>query len=273
MIVGLVGALSAAVFFGVASVLQARGARAVPATGRIDPHGLLRVARQWPYLLGLVCDLAGFLAELTALRELPLFAVQAAVASSLAVTAIATAVLLGARLTHQEWIAVLAVCVGLAALGLSAGAEGARVDPRFRWGLAAATVVLVGAGLAAGRVRRGRCLLLGAVGGLGFGVVAVAARIVTGFSPRELVTDPAAYLMVVGGVVGFVCYTTALQSGPVTTATAGLVVGETVLPALIGVLLLGDGTRAGFAPVAVGGFLLAVAGALSLGRFGEPAQA
>jgi hypothetical protein len=36
------------------------------------------------------------------------------------------------------------------------------------------------------------------------------------------------------------------------------------------VVLLGDGTRAGFLWVAVVGFALAVAGALALARFGEP---
>jgi uncharacterized membrane protein YdcZ (DUF606 family) len=66
-------------------------------------------------------------------------------------------------------------------------------------------------------------------------------------------------------------FTTALQRGSVTTTTAAVVVAETLMPALIGVFLLGDGTRQGFTWVAVAGFVLAVAGALALARFGEPA--
>lgn len=54
-----------------------------------------------------------------------------------------------------------------------------------------------------------------------------------------------------------------------TTATAGLVIGETIGPALVGVIWLGDRTREGLAWLAVLGFAVAVAGALALARFGE----
>lgn len=68
--------------------------------------------------------------------------------------------------------------------------------------------------------------------------------------------------------------TTALQRGSVTTATAGLVIGETLGPAAVGVVWLGDRTRDGLEWLAVLGFLVAVAGALALARFGEaPAEA
>ena len=43
-------------------------------------------------------------------------------------------------------------------------------------------------------------------------------------------------------------------------------------PALIGVIFLGDTTRHGLAPVAVIGFVIAVASALALARFGEAGQ-
>ena len=52
-------------------------------------------------------------------------------------------------------------------------------------------------------------------------------------------------------------------------ATAMLVVGETGLPALLGILVFHDRTRPGFVPVAVIGFLCAVGGAVALSRFGE----
>jgi drug/metabolite transporter (DMT)-like permease len=313
MILSLGAAVAAAVFFGVAAALQARGAHAVPAgsaTG-VDPRVLVRVWRQWPFLVGLVLDLFGFVAQLVALRRLPLFAVQAGVAASLAVTAVTAALLLRMRVRGREWAAVAAVCAGLAALGLSAGAEGTpHTGWPFRWTLIAATAALALLGLAAARlfntghpegarhhegagqparpegaghhegggqparsVRSGqrRAVVLGCAGGLGFGIVAVAARVLPGFWPGQLVRDPAAYLVLVAGGLAFAFYTTALHGGSVTAATAGMVVGETVMPAAVGVLALGDGTRPGFVPVAVGGFVLAVAGALALGRFGEVA--
>jgi hypothetical protein len=60
----------------------------------------------------------------------------------------------------------------------------------------------------------------------------------------------------------------------VTTTTAALVITQTGLPALVGTLLLGDHVRAGLAPVAVAGFVLALLGALGLARFeaGAPTE-
>lgn len=72
-----------------------------------------------------------------------------------------------------------------------------------------------------------------------------------------------------GGGAAFLLLTTALERGSVTVATAGMVVGETVGPAAIGVVWLGDRTREGLAWLAVVGFVVAVAGALALARFGE----
>jgi hypothetical protein len=55
----------------------------------------------------------------------------------------------------------------------------------------------------------------------------------------------------------------------VTTAVAGMVIGETVGPALVGVAWLGDRTRAGLSWMVLTGFVIAVAAALALSRFGE----
>ena len=74
--------------------------------------------------------------------------------------------------------------------------------------------------------------------------------------------------MVAGGVA-LLSYSIALQRGSVTQATAPLVVGETVAPAIVGLLLLGDHPRAGWEVAAVVGFVLAVGGALALSRHGE----
>jgi hypothetical protein len=84
-----------------------------------------------------------------------------------------------------------------------------------------------------------------------------------------LLRDPAAYAVVAAGIVSFVFYATALEGGSVTVATAAVVLAETLPPALIGVVFLGDKTRPGLEPVAVAGFLFAVVSAVMLARFGE----
>ena len=269
---GLLCALGAAIAYGVASVMQAVAAQATD-TGAdgVDPKLLVRVLGQWKFVLGLALDILGFVAQIAALHVLPLFVVQAALAASLAVTAVA-ARFLGVRLGRREWAAVAVVCAGLALLGAAAESEGS--DPvglGFRLGLIGAVVVLAGAGIAAGKAnRRVRTPALGLVAGLSFGVVAIAGRIIPSLAPLDLLTDPATYTVAVAGGMAMLFYATALQRGSVTTSTAMMVLGETVFPSLVGVLVLGDRTRPGFTVPAIAGFVLAVAAALALARFGEP---
>ena len=120
-----------------------------------------------------------------------------------------------------------------------------------------------------------RTLALGTIAGFGFGAVGIAARVLNGFAPLTLLRDPAAYAVAAAGIVSFVFYATALEGGSVTVATSAVVLAETLPPALVGVLFLGDTTRPGMTPVAAAGFLLAVASAVTLARFGEagPARA
>ncbi|MDI1466178.1 hypothetical protein QEZ54_34900 [Catellatospora sp. KI3] len=271
LVVSLVGALAAAVCFGLASVMQAVGMRRMSAASGPDVQLLLRALRNWLFIAGTLVDLLGFGFELLALRRLPLFLVQAAVASSLAVTAIAASVVMRERLGRWEWLAVGSVCAGLAALGVSAGHEGAHAVPRgFYLALGGCLAGLGLLGAAAGRLpARLRTVAMGACAGLCFGVLALAARTLPELSPARLLREPAAYLVAASGLVAFLLWTSALSGGSVTTATAGMVVGETLLPALTGVLVLGDGARPGFVPVALTGFVLAVGGALALARFGE----
>ncbi|MEU0245731.1 DMT family transporter [Streptomyces sp. NPDC006235] len=267
----MVCALGAAVCFGTATVLQAMAARAVAGGPGGDVALLWRALRQWRYLVGLGMDGLGFLLQIIALRSVPIYAVGAALAASLAVTAVVAARLLRVRLSRLEWAAVGVVCAGLALLGLASGAEGDEGGQVWlKWAMLAAAFGVLLLGAAGGRLpERGRALALGLGAGLGFGVVEVAVRLIDGLTPGALVTNPAVYALLLGGGAAFLLLTSALQRGSVTTATAGLVLGETVAPALIGVVWLGDRTRPGLGWAAVLGFAVAVAGALALSRFGE----
>ncbi|MFF4788433.1 hypothetical protein ACFY2M_01315 [Streptomyces sp. NPDC001276] len=272
----MVCALGAAVCFGTATVLQAIAARAAADTGGGgDAALLLRAVRHWRYLAGLGLDGLGFLLQIAALRSLPIYVVGAALAASLAVTAVTASRLLRVRLSAVEWSAVGVVCAGLAMLGLASGTEG-REDgsAALKWAMLGAALAVLLLGAVAGRLpERVRALLLGLGAGFGFGVVEVAVRLIDSLAPSALFTNPAAYALLLGGGAAFLLLTSALQRGSVTTATAGMVIGETIGPAAIGVVWLGDRTREGLAWLAVLGFAVAVAGALALARFGEaPAE-
>ncbi|MFD8794087.1 DMT family protein [Streptomyces vinaceus] len=271
----MVCALGAAVCFGTASVLQAMAARAAePGTGSgVDPALLLRAARQWRYVAGLGLDAAGFVLQIVALLHVPIYTVSAALAASLAVTAVVSARLLHVRLSRAEWSAVGVVCAGLAMLGLASGEEGSGTGSfALELGLlvVAGLVLLVGA-VAGGLPDRSRALVLGLASGTGFGVVEVAVRLIGDVSLAAF-ANPALYALLLGGGAAFLLLTSALQRGSVTAATAGMVIGETIGPAVVGVVWLGDRTREGLTWLAVLGFAVAVAGALALARFGEPPQ-
>lgn len=268
---GLVFALLSALFYGAASVFQAIAAKRAP-------DSAIKAFVQPVFLLGLALDGAGFVVQFLALRTLPIFVVQACLAASLAVTAILAVPLLKLKLGRNEWLAIGAVCVGLALLGVSAGRESVDRPPvEFRIGLLVAIPVLaILGGVAYKLPGRARAIALGLVGGLFFGVVALAARALSELPLRDALREPDLYALVVAGVLAFVFYTLGLQRASVTTVTAGLVIGETVLPSLVGVLALGDQTRHGFIPVAAVGFLVAIAASLMLARYGsldEPGSA
>lgn len=265
MAFGVLTALVSALCYGLASVLQSKAAQAAPMS-------LSRLAVRPTFVAGVLLDVIGFAAQFLALRVTAVFVVQAAQAASLAVTAAVAVVVLHARLHAREWAAVAAVCVGLAALGWSAGPEGSvQTGAAFRIALLAAVPVLAGVGLAALRIGgRAMPVVLGGVAGLGFGVVALAARALTGLTPGSLIRDPAAYALLLGALASFGFYATGLQRGSVTVVTAATIAGETLMPAIIGVVAFGDHTRSGLAWVAVVGFATTLAAAGALARFGEP---
>jgi drug/metabolite transporter (DMT)-like permease len=280
VLIGLLLALGCSVCYGTASVLQAAATRSVEAGSGsgVDTVLLMRAVRQWRYLAGIGLDGLGFLLQVVALRLVPIYVVAAALAASIAVTGIVAAWVLSARLSSAEWAAVGVVCVSLAMLGIAAGPEGSQHGPAgLGWALLGVVAAIFAAGAAAGRLAdRPRALALGLGAGTGFGVVEVGVRLIDVIDPTKgaFYTNPALYAAAAGGAAGFLLLTSALHRGSVTTAVAGMVVGETIAPALIGVVWLGDRARDGLGGMVVLGFAVAVAGTLVLARFGEaPAPA
>lgn len=282
MLIGFLLALGCSVCYGAASVLQAVAARSVEAGGTsgVDAALLWRAIRQWRYVAGIALDGLGFVLQVLALRLVPIYVVAAALAASIAVTALVSVWVLSARLSRGEWAAVGVVCVSLAALAAAAGPGHFRHGPAgLGWALIGVVAALFLGGAAAGWLRdRERALALGLAAGTGFGVVEIGVRLVDEIDPTKAAfyANPALYAAAGGGLAGFLLFTSALQRGSVTTTVAAMVVGETVAPALVGVVWLGDTARPGWGWLVIVGFVVAVAATLLLARFGEapnPAEA
>ncbi len=107
--------------------------------------------------------------------------------------------------------------------------------------------------------------LLGGLSGLAFGGTALCARALESHVHLSaLPRDPLTWALLAFGALGISLYAAALQRGSVTIATACQYALETLVPSLIGLLVLGDHARAGLAGVAVIGFVLTLGAAIAL---------
>jgi drug/metabolite transporter (DMT)-like permease len=271
VLLGLLAVVGAAGVFGAAAIAQATAARSVPVSSALERlvAGLVRRPAFW---LAIVLNLVGFGLHVAALRLLPLFVAQAGISASLAVTAVLAVKLLGDSLRRIEQLAVVGVCVGLAMLTIAAGEAGeSSPDGTMTAVLLAAVLAVAALGVWASRSTGAWAVtVLGCVAGAGFAAVTIATRLVPELTPAALVTDPAAYVLVLSGSVAFLFYSVGLQRGRVTAVTAPLVVMQTALPAAVGIALLGDAIRPGWVPIALGGLLLTGGFAIALGRFEAP---
>src|SRR4051794_2225572 len=145
--VSLACAVLAALSYGIGSVMQAAAARTAERRADLDPMLLVRLVREMPYVGGLALDLLGFVASVVALRTLPLFVVQSAIAASVGVTAITASVVFGVRLLRYERVALVALMFGFALLAISASPERvASVGSAGQWILVGGVVVVAAAG-------------------------------------------------------------------------------------------------------------------------------
>lgn len=271
MLAAFAAALAAALAFGIASLLQEAGARRAPAHDAVGLRLLGRFVRQPAFLVGTALDAAGFVLTFLALRRLPLFAVEAAVSSALAVTAVGS-VVRGGRLSRGQCWAVAAVVVGLGLVGASAAPEPPpALSGAGRVALLAGVPALAVAGMAGGRRRRlgpgaATAPVLGGLAGLAFALFGVAGRVLPGPGLGvDLLRQPLAWAAVAYVALGLLLYGAALQRGAVTAVAASTAAVETIAPAAVG-LFLGGGARAGLVPVAVAGFVVTTAATLLLVR-------
>ncbi|GAA3491789.1 hypothetical protein [Streptomyces cremeus] len=288
MLIGLITAIAASVCYGTGSVLQAVGSRksarreaaSATAAAGVTQHGgpslssTAKAAMTWEFIVGTILDFVGFGLGALAARMLPLFLSQTVISANLVITAVLSVRMLGIRLSRKEWTSIAVVCGSLVLLATAAGHEGGgHTDRATHWWLLVVSVALMVLGTVAVRLMGGgAAILAGLLSGLGFGALGVGVRILDGVDPFDLGTflaDPALYAILVAGIGGMYLHTVALQIGSVNGATAALVVGETVLPGLIGVVWLGDASRPGFGWVAIIGFMLAVAGAVAVAWYGK----
>jgi drug/metabolite transporter (DMT)-like permease len=273
MLLGLTFAILASLGSGVGSAVEAFGVRRAAAKSRKGSLGAL--LHEPVYFIGLTVDLLGFVFTVIALQILPLFLVQAVVASSVGVTALIVAAS-GRTLGRPGGIALGASVTGLVLLSISSQAHDVPpLSTGWHWLLLGLALPLAGLGALATRISNNwSAVLLAFTAGLAFTCVAVSARSLDVPDPAwQILLMPAVWAIIVNGLLGTVLFALALQRGKVTVVAAVTFTTNTVLPSIIGIFLLGDQVRSGYALVATAGFLISVSGAIALAQFAGPLPA
>jgi drug/metabolite transporter (DMT)-like permease len=269
LLVSWIAAVVACLAYGVATVLQSVGARrAATATG---VGGVVGIVTQLPYLAGLALDGVGFVGNVVALRQLPLFLVEAIVAGSVGVTAVLAA-LRGERLRGRDWAALGVLGLGLVLLSISAApAEASATSLTRDWLILGCALLPLVVGLVGYRTGGpSSVVLLAVAAGLGFSGVAVASRAM-GADPITwgLLLNPLLWAIIAYGALAVGFFGVALQRGKITVVAAVTFVIEVIVPSALGLLFFGDGIADGRLPYAVAGFVLAIGGTVALSRFAE----
>lgn len=261
------------VAYGVANLLQSVAAARTTVHHTFDPGLLLRLAGHRTYLVGLSCQIGGFVLAFLARRDLPLFLVQASVAAGLGVTAILGVVVLKWRLPVAEVALLALLFAGITALVLAA-----RPAPSRQLGTAGSVALLVALGVIAVlgffAVRLHGApgsVALGSLAGLAFSSAAVAARpLASAPSAEAFLADPLLYLLIVHSIVGQLLLGLAMQRGSTTAAVAAMDAAGAVPAAIVGLLLLNDKIWPGREWLAAVGFLVTLASVIGLTRYAEP---
>jgi hypothetical protein len=262
VLVGILFAAVAMVLNSCGALLQAEGARRAT---RARPAAI-----QPRYLAGMVLDLVAWGFAVLALRVLPVFAVQAVIGGTIALTAVVGAWMIGARLPTATRLSVAACLIGLVLVAASAGSEQPPVHrPGVDVVLLASLLLLAVAVLV---LRQGKhAWPLAVVSGLGFGGGAVSVRAAhvqtgDGFDLVLLLGQPSTYLVVGFWLVGMVGYTAALSRGDVGAVTAVFTVTEVLVPGMVGIQLLGDPVRPGWGWVLALGLAAALVGTVVIAK-------
>jgi hypothetical protein len=262
VLVGILFAAVAMVLNSCGALLQADGARRGTRTkpAAIQPR----------YLAGMLVDLVAWGCAVLALRVLPVFAVQAVIGGTIALTAVVSARLIGARLPMATRLAVTACLAGLVLVAASAGSERPPVHRPGVDVVLLASLLLLAVGVLV--LRQGKhAWPLAVVSGLGFGGGAVSVRAAhvqtgDGFDLALLLGQPSTYLVVGFWLVGMVGYTAALSRGDVGAVTAVFTVTEVLVPGMVGIWLLGDPVRPGWGWVLAFGLAAALAGTVVIAK-------
>lgn len=282
MILGLIAAVGTAILTNLGLVAQ-KDALDARAPGKSIFSAFIRP--RW--IGGFMMIQIGWLLQLVALRQAPLYVVQPIVASGLLVLAAAARIRLNEPIGGREWLAISAVAVGAVLLSLTAAASGVSGE-----GSASATsaamalmvAVFLAGGLAtAARILRHKnpsdteqkpALLMALAAGVAYSVTVVLSKPISARFDADLAsslvdvaTHAEIYLLAAFSLAALLANQQALAEGRAVTVVPAVVVTMTLIPVGAGVILFGEQVPPGMAGIIlIAATTLCVAGVAALAR-------
>jgi drug/metabolite transporter (DMT)-like permease len=250
--VSVLCALGSALMYALASVLQQRSAAAQPADQALRLSLLARLLRTPLWLLGLACDVMGYVLQFIALGHGPIVVVQPLLVCGLLFALPLGAAWAGRKLRRLDWIAALLVCAGLAVFLLVASPQPGHDDvgPIVWVALlgGSAGVVLGLIASSRGRPAWQRAVLLSGAAGVIYGVTAALTKTSSHLLDGGIVAllghwQP--YALLIAGVAGMVIGQSAFQAGSLDASLPTMSVVDPIVSIVIGALAFGESIAAG----------------------------
>ncbi len=230
--------------------------------------GFVQSSLRSPTMLAVLAGyLVGFVLHAVAVALLPLYLAQACVAFSMPVTALWSAHVLHEPLGRTRTLAVAGVCIGIVLLAIGAGEPGRLVKS---WALPIGLALLLVACAVTGvrALRQRRAVLTGAIAGCGYAGSALAMRGVGVGGDLSAAVLVSALMLPAFGLLAFWLYSMAMARTEVTPATGALIVTQTFVPAVVGLVFLGDQVSDGGAWLVTAGLLVGTVAAIRLAPVG-----
>jgi hypothetical protein len=257
-------AVGCALCNGIAAVLQKISAdKAVPIRKIHHAVAATRLLKQLPYVGGIALDLLAGIFTLIAAHRLPLFLVQALIASSVLLTALLERIFMHRILHKNAYMAIGLVLLGLVCLAIASHPEHtARTSAALRDAILYMPFALLALGAILIRTKTtSGAALMAVISGIAFGSISIIGRMLVYPHPFwHVITNPLAGSLVVYAVMGMFFFTAALQRAQATSINGIVVAAETILPLLVGIGVLGDSARHGLWAFVYVGCSLVVAG-------------
>jgi drug/metabolite transporter (DMT)-like permease len=287
-VLAVISALGASLMYALASVLQHRGAVDQPDEDSLTVGLMVRLLRHPAWLLGLACDVAGFVLQFIALGHGAIVMVQPLLVCGLLFALPIGAAWAGRRLTGADWLGALLVCAGLAVFLAVADPASGRDNTRpALWVALLVSVTVVAALLTAfslGPDARRRAVLLAAAAGVVYGASAALTKTSSHLLDLGLVpvlTHWQPYVLVLFGGAGMILSQSAFQAGALDFSLPTMTVADPVVSIAIGACVFHEAIAASPADIAIEVLALAAmsVGVWLLARFeaemskGKPVRA